>query len=151
MVEKEKNIRNIAICLVQRDHDIFVFEGFDSVKAETFYRPLGGGIEFGETAEEAAIREIREEMDTDIVDVSYLTTFENIFTCDGKPGHEIVLLMAASFKDKSYYTRNNISCNENGAPFISMWVNINEFLSGSKILYPVGLTEFLSQNPIKNS
>ena len=137
-------IRNIAICLIKREKDIFVFEGFDSAKSETFYRPLGGGIEFGETAEETAIREIQEEMGTEIENVSYLTTFENIFTCEGKPGHEIVLLMSAFFKDKSYYTRDNIRCNENGAPFTSMWVGIEEFTSGNKILYPDGLTEFLT-------
>ena len=137
-------IRNIAICLIQREKDIFVFEGFDSVKDETFYRPLGGGIEFGETAEKAAIREIQEEMGTEIENISYLTTFENIFTCDGKPGHEIVFLMSASFKDKSYYTRDNILCNESGMPFTSMWVSTEDFKAGNKILYPEGLTEFLT-------
>lgn len=146
-----EKIRNISICLIHRDRDIFVFEGFDSVKGETFYRPLGGGIEFGETAEEAAIREIQEEMDTVIENVSYLTTFENIFTLEGQPGHEIVMLMAASFKDKSFYARNNISCNENGATFVSMWVGVDEFISGRKILYPKGLREFLTQTFLQSN
>jgi len=70
-----------------------------------------------------------------------LTTLENIFTCDGKPGHEIVFLMSASFEDKSYYKKDNILCNENGAPFTSMWISIQDFKSGKKILYPEGLTE----------
>jgi len=141
---KDLRIRTIALCLIKNEKQIFVFEGYDSVKDETFYRPLGGGIEFGETAEEAAIREIQEEMGTEIEKVSYLTTFENIFICDGKPGHEIVLLMSASFKDKSYYIKDNIRCNENGVPFTSMWVSTQEFISGNKILYPEGLTKFLT-------
>jgi len=42
-----KQIRPIAICAFLRNNRILVAEGFDPVKDETFYRPLGGGIEFG--------------------------------------------------------------------------------------------------------
>jgi 8-oxo-dGTP pyrophosphatase MutT (NUDIX family) len=42
-------------------------EAFDPVKGETFYRPLGGGVEFGETSA-AAAREIREEVSADVTD-----------------------------------------------------------------------------------
>ncbi len=38
-----ENIRPIAICVVRRGGDIFVFEARDTIKGETFYRPLGGG------------------------------------------------------------------------------------------------------------
>ncbi len=59
-------IRNIAICLISNDDKIFVSEGRDEVKNETLYRPLGGGIEFGELAEETAIREFKEEINAEI-------------------------------------------------------------------------------------
>jgi 8-oxo-dGTP pyrophosphatase MutT (NUDIX family) len=39
-----------------------VAHGHDSVKSEDFYRPLGGGIEFGELSEAALRREIKEEL-----------------------------------------------------------------------------------------
>ncbi|EWH10983.1 NUDIX hydrolase [Catenovulum agarivorans DS-2] len=143
------NIRNIAICLIEHQGKIFVAEGVDEVKNETFYRPLGGGIEFGETAQQTVIREFQEEMQTEIEVGSYLTTFENLFTFNGIAGHQIVLLLSAKFKDKQIYQQDNIQCNEEGTSFIAKWVNIEDFLNGKKILYPSGIVEYLKhQAPI---
>ncbi|WP_440904144.1 NUDIX hydrolase [Catenovulum sp. SX2] len=142
-------IRNIAICLIEHQGKIFVGEGVDEVKNETFYRPLGGGIEFGETARQTVIREFQEEMQTEIEVGNYLTTFENLFTFNGVIGHEIVLLLSAKFKDKQIYQQDNIPCNEEGTSFIAKWVNIEEFLNGTKILYPSGIVDYLKhQAPI---
>ena len=41
-------IRVIALCVIRLGGEIFVFEGRDEQKDETFYRPLGGVTEFGE-------------------------------------------------------------------------------------------------------
>ena len=41
-------IRPVALCVFHHDKRILVFEGYDKAKDEIFYRPLGGGIEFGE-------------------------------------------------------------------------------------------------------
>ena len=41
-------IRPIAICVLRRHDEILVIEGRDESRDLTFYRPLGGGIEFGE-------------------------------------------------------------------------------------------------------
>jgi len=43
-------IRPLAIYLFRDGDRILVGEGNDPVKRETFYRPLGGGIEFGPDA-----------------------------------------------------------------------------------------------------
>jgi ADP-ribose pyrophosphatase YjhB (NUDIX family) len=56
-----QKIRTVAICIFKKDNCILVFEGFDSVKGKPFYRLLGGGIEVGETSQEAIQREILEE------------------------------------------------------------------------------------------
>ena len=53
-------IRPLAICLFSRGDQILVAEGFDPVKDETFYRPLGGAIEFGERAVQTLARELSE-------------------------------------------------------------------------------------------
>jgi hypothetical protein len=44
-------IRSVSLCIFLNKNRILVFEGYDKIKGETFYRPLGSGIEFGETAE----------------------------------------------------------------------------------------------------
>ena len=62
MIDLQKHIRPIALCVIRHDDAVFVFEGYDPLKDQTFYRPLGGGIEFGETSEQAIRREMREEI-----------------------------------------------------------------------------------------
>ena len=36
------------MAVIERDGKILVGEGHDEVKKEAFYRPLGGGVDFGE-------------------------------------------------------------------------------------------------------
>ena len=45
---KKNRIRPLAICVFLNNNRILVAEGYDPIKQQTFYRPLGGGIEFGE-------------------------------------------------------------------------------------------------------
>ncbi|MDW3844990.1 NUDIX domain-containing protein [Micromonospora sp. BRA006-A] len=53
---------------------------------------MGGGIDFGETAEAAVRRELREELDVDLLDVRLLGVLENLFHAFGRDGHEIVFV-----------------------------------------------------------
>ncbi|EOK1080769.1 NUDIX hydrolase [Proteus mirabilis] len=139
-------IRAISICIIENDGKIFVGEGIDEVKGETFYRPLGGGIEFCEMASETVKREFMEELNTEIEPLAYMHTIENIFEFNGKKGHEIVVVLKAKFCDEAMYDRNNIVCNEEGVNFIAKWVSKNEFFNGNKILYPKGLSELLQKS-----
>jgi 8-oxo-dGTP pyrophosphatase MutT (NUDIX family) len=139
-----QRIRPLAICLFQRGDHILVFEGYDSVKDQTFYRPLGGGIEFGESGAAAAVREIREEIGAEITDVCFIQTLENIFTCEGESGHEIVFIYEARFVDPSFYHRESIEgAEENGAAFRALWRHKDSFSSECP-LYPEGLRELLN-------
>jgi hypothetical protein len=47
-----------ALCIFYNAGRILVYEATDSVKNETFYRPLGGMIEFQERGANAAKREL---------------------------------------------------------------------------------------------
>ena len=140
---KEEKIRPIAICVCHHENHILVAEMYDTVKRETFYRPLGGTIEFGERGEEAVRREFMEEIGAHLEDISYLGMLENIFTCEGLRGHEIVLVYDGILAEKSLYTREVILGDELGIPFKAIWKNIDGFTAGTPPVYPDGLLELL--------
>ena len=139
-------IRPLAICVFHDKERILVAEGHDPVKCETFYRPLGGGIEFGERSEETICRELMEEIGVELKQdtLKYLGTVENIFTFNGIPGHEIVLIYDGVLKDTGLYDEPVIVGKEvNGEEIRATWKHLNEFGVGKSILYPTGLREIL--------
>ena len=123
---------------------ILVFRGTDHVKKETFFRPLGGGVEFNETSENALIREIQEELGLEIRELQYLGTLENIFVYQGKPGHEVVLIYDAQFVDPKVYAEINLHCVESdGEDLPCEWLGLEEVERQHLKLYPNGLYPLL--------
>lgn len=141
------NIRPLVICVFSHNGRILAVEGYDPVKHQIFYRPLGGGIEFGELSREALVREIREELDTAVTNLRYLATLENIFTFNGRPGHEIIQVYDGQFEDKTLYRRPVLKGREdNGQPFTAFWKSLSDFEGkNAPPLYPDGLLEMLRQ------
>ena len=143
---KPKQIRPIAICVFLNGDRIFVAEGYDPNKKETFYRPLGGEISFGELSRDCIIREIKEEMGEEIKDLKYLDLMENRFVYDGKSSHEIVLVYEALFVDPHLYQVESVKCQEDdGLEFTAWWKPISEFREGRIPLYPEGMLDLLDQ------
>ena len=137
-------IRPLAICVFRHRDRILVEKAYDPTKEEHFYRPLGGGIEFGETSRDALIREIREEINAQITDLRLLGTLENIFTFDGRPGHEIVQVYDATFCDAALYTRDGIPGSEDdGHTFTAQWLPLASLTPDAPPLYPDGLLDLL--------
>ena len=137
-------IRPIAICVFHNSDRILVFEGDDPVKGETFYRPLGGGIEFGESSETTVRRELKEEINVEVGDLRFLGTLENIFTFNGNSFHEIVMVFDGALIDSGLYAQAEIHGKEaNGDDIRASWKSLAEFESGQSILYPDGLMKLL--------
>jgi len=141
------HIRPLAICTFRHGGRILVSEEHDPVKGETFYRPLGGGIEFGEHSMDTLRRELMEEIGAEAKDLVYLGTLENIFTFNGEPGHEIVQVYDGVLVESGLYERDMISGHEQdlNLPMKVVWKRLDEFGPGGLILYPDGLIELLSK------
>jgi 8-oxo-dGTP pyrophosphatase MutT (NUDIX family) len=142
---KPGQIRPIVISVFRDEDRLFLAKYHDPSSGEWFYRPLGGAIAFGEHSRECIVREIREEMGTEITDLDYVGVIENIFIFDGKPGHEIVLVYEATFVDSRLYEVESVRCRDNGGEFVAVWKPIAEFQAGKAPLYPEGLLDLLNK------
>lgn len=142
-------IRVIAIAVIARPSDgaLLVYDGYDTVKREAYHRPLGGGIEFGETAETALRREIREEIGQELAEVALLGFLENLFVNDGRPGHQIVAVFSARLVDPSLYARDEIAFTDNGVAWTARWVTSFRSAQHPHLppLYPDGLAALLAR------
>lgn len=132
-------IRVIAIAIVRRGDALLVFEGFDVVDRTHYYRPLGGGVEPGERAADALVREFQEELGTGLADVRQLAVLENFCECDGRALHEIVFVFEADLADRSLYERDVIDAFEdNGGAMRVVWRPIEAFNDQHRLV-PDGL------------
>jgi 8-oxo-dGTP pyrophosphatase MutT (NUDIX family) len=140
-MDKYTEIRPIVLGIAIKDNKLLVAEGFDNKKNETFYRALGGGIEFGERSCEALKREFMEELGIDIKVGDYLGLSENIFEFNGRKAHELVLMYKVEVNDKDY--QDSYTTNDDSGEFKALWIDIDEFISDRKILYPKEVFKYL--------
>jgi ADP-ribose pyrophosphatase YjhB (NUDIX family) len=147
------HIRVIAIAVIVRPSDgaLLVYDGYDPARDLRYHRPLGGGIEFGEPAEVAVRRELREEIGVELTDVTLLGYLENIFTVDGRPGHQFVAVFSAGIQDATFYDRTEIAFTDNDVPWTARWVPRAAFRSDANPdappLFPTGLAALLDSRP----
>jgi 8-oxo-dGTP pyrophosphatase MutT (NUDIX family) len=142
---RKNAIRAIAICVFRNGDKILAAEGFDSVKQQTFYRPLGGTIEFGEHSAETVRRELLEEIKAEVTDLRYLGLVENVFVYEAEKGHEIVLVYDGKLANPALYEKMVIYGDELGAPLRAVWVDLKNLGPGKPPLYPTGLAELLQR------
>jgi len=137
MTEIVKRIRPISLALIKRKSDgaFLVDRGYDSKKGEYFYRALGGGIEWQESSTDALIREFKEEIDREIKVGKQLVVAENIFTFEGREGHEICFIYEVEFVNDNDYLQDKFY-NTEGHDNCSIWKTIEEIKAEGAKLYP---------------
>ncbi len=147
---KPNAIRPIAICVFRHDGRILAAEGHEPLTGKLFYRPPGGAIEFGEYSAATIERELSEELGTAVVDLRYLGAIENVFTYDGRTGHEIVMVYDGAFVDRSLYERAVIQgVEDDGLSFRAVWVRLSDCADpAAPPVYPTGLLELLAGRPL---
>lgn len=141
---KEGKIRVLALGLIRdQNNRTLLSEGYDPVKKDNFYRALGGGVEFGETSEEALKREFQEEIQAELTNIRYLACLENIFTFQGNPGHEIIQLYQCDLVDPKFYQQEKIVFNEGEREKTALWMDITTLKSGKFRLVPQQFLKYL--------
>lgn len=101
----QPRIRVKSLAWIEDQGMLFVVKMTDKVKMDDYYRPVGGSVEFGELTLDTVRREVQEELNTQIEVTNEPLILENIFTCDGEPGHEIDYFYPCNFVDKKFYER----------------------------------------------
>ena len=146
-----RKIRPLALALIQNEKgQLLLHKAIDRVKNETFYRPLGGGIEFFESGKTAVEREIEEELNLKSRSEELLTVFENIYLYEGCAGHEIVMLFPVIFEDPTAYNRVEFDIIESGKVINkAIWRSVAEIEAEGAQLYPNGLKEALVRFNLK--
>ena len=150
--EKEANQANIwrpidsirakVIGIAKCENRLLVCEVLDDQGALKGWCPLGGGIEFGETSEEALKREIFEELGCEILISGDPMICENIFEHHGAKGHEIIFAFPITFDDPQIYAKQRFQiCESRGSMHWVEWVEMERFRSGKEILFPPNLVK----------
>lgn len=143
-MKQPSKIRVKVFGLIRDKERLFVSEDYDSVKQEKYYRALGGSIEFGETSHAALQREFKEEIQAELTNIRYLGCLENLFTCEGKPGHEIVQVYECDFVDLKFYQLEKLVFFEaDNSQHRAMWIDIYRFKSGELRLVPEQFVDYL--------
>lgn len=141
-----KKIRAIALGLIEHQGHIFVSKGADPKTNRTFYRFLGGGIDFGEPSWAALAREFTEEVQAELTQIEYVTCLDNIFEYNGKPKHELIQLFRAQFADKQFYQlKKGFRFVEGHRVDRAIWIPISDVLNGTLRLVPESCHRYLRQ------
>ncbi len=135
-------VRVKAICLFLHEGRLLAIDDFDPTKQQCFWAPIGGRVEFGESSRQAIIRELREELDTEILDLELLGVLENLFTFDGGQGHEIVFVYDARFTEVMMYDAGSLTGMEGTKDFQAHWIDPSA-PAHSRPLYPEGLLNLI--------
>lgn len=133
-----------ALCLFRHNEKVLLAKAYDRSKDEYFLRPIGGGVEFGETSVQAIEREVEEEIQQQLTQPKLICVIENIFSFDGQQGHEIVFVYDAKFVDSHMYQRHEIQgCETNGYRYIAQWLSREQIALIQYPVYPKGIEQWL--------
>ncbi|MET3729430.1 ADP-ribose pyrophosphatase YjhB (NUDIX family) [Fictibacillus halophilus] len=121
-------------------------EGNHSEGTGTYYRPIGGTIEFGEKSDQAIVREFYEEIGAAIKVKHYMTCVENIFFVDKKMGHEISQIYSVEFVDSDLYLAEKFVVTEGQQKTIAKWIDLDDIMENRKLLFPKGLRDLLKKS-----
>jgi ADP-ribose pyrophosphatase YjhB (NUDIX family) len=139
-----ERIRAVALAILIRPRDGALLAVRFPDPDRVFYRPPGGGVEFGESSQDAACREAVEELGHPVRAERLLGVVENIFQHNDLRGHEIVFNWLLRFEDQALYEQEELPVEEmNGDTYTAHWVHPAELAAQGIPLFPLGLAPLL--------
>jgi ADP-ribose pyrophosphatase YjhB (NUDIX family) len=135
-------MRPNSLVLIIENEKLLAVKATDSVTGVSFCRPLGGGIEFGETSLVTAQREIKEEIGATLKNEKLLTVIENIFEFNAKKGHEITFLYSGEIAEKNLYAMEKMPILDKEATYAE-WIPLTDIKSGTLKIFPEGCINFI--------
>lgn len=137
-------IRVIAAAVIRDGDRILVWHDHDPATGEVVAVPLAGGIEFGETGEEAIRRELKEEIGSGPKSVRYLGLFEDIFEWAGRKRHELFLIYDVELADRALYATDEVEVTESdGSAYLAYWRPLTDFVASTRLV-PDGLMDLIA-------
>ena len=137
-------VRVKAIAIVRRGDAVLLSFAIDPATGRRYGRFLGGGVEPGERARDAVVREWREELEVELTGVEQRGVVENTFTHDGEVFREVIVVFDAQLADDTLYAREFFPVNERVCDGPAEWVAIERLTGGEIAVYPADLLTFLS-------
>jgi ADP-ribose pyrophosphatase YjhB (NUDIX family) len=140
-----KRIRTLAVAVCRAGDRILVERGYDNVRDHHFYRAIGGGVEFGERAAAAVVREWREELGLTLEAPVLLGVLESLFTYNGEAGHEVVFVFEALVVDPRAHESDELEVvDTDGLRHVAVWVPLPALRADSIPLCQAGVLELLA-------
>ncbi|WP_313692196.1 NUDIX domain-containing protein [Halorarum halobium] len=113
-------------------------------------RFVGGGIEFGETSDDALEREFREELGVDVAAGPVVGTVENVYRWNDRAGHDLVVVREARFADDSLYGTDSFHGIDDGGSFEydTEWRTVESLLDAPEPFFPRGVADLFAPDGV---
>jgi ADP-ribose pyrophosphatase YjhB (NUDIX family) len=138
--------RQAALCLFRRGEQFLITDLVDPVTGTAMHRPPGGGLEEGETPEQALHREVMEELGIALKSARFLGAIDHVWYWKGREVHERAWLYLADAADDPRLERGEtpLIIEADGDQVQTCWRRLDA--EGLPPLCPAGLAELLARS-----